>query len=196
MLNRLDAGGIANAPSLTLAQFLRLADALDVDPCDLLSVEHPVRTDPEGQPDDPARLGAVLHDLNGAIPAVVVAEALGWTLPRLHAAADALTEQLSAAGMTVQRQSGRLALRACDDRHADVLKAVRQHPRASHSQRVVTPGRARLVYQAMQQPLSQHSLSDNDRREIAILMRAGILQLDNNRDVTLTDRVGESVNPR
>jgi len=196
VLNRLDAGGITNAPSLTLAQFLRLANALDVDPGDLLTVEHQVRADPDGQPEDPATLGALLHDLNGAIPAVVVAEALGWTLPRLLAAADLLTEHLSAAGMTVQRQSGRLALRPRDDRHADVLNAVRQHPRASHSQRVVTPGRARLVYQAMQQPLSQHALSDNDRREIAILIRAGILHLDVNRDVTVTDRVRESISPR
>jgi len=193
VLNRLDAGGITTAPSLTLAQFLRLADCLDVHPGDLLTVERHVRADPDAQPDDPATLGALLHDLNGAIPATVVAEALGWTLPRLHAATDNLTEHLATAGMTVQRQSGRLALRARNDRHATAVHAVRHHPRANQSQRVVTPGRARIVYKAMQQPLSQHALSDNDRREIAILMRAGILELDNNRDVAVTTRVRNSI---
>ncbi len=96
--------------------------------------------------------------------------------------------------MTVQRQSGRLALRARDDRHAPAVNAARQHPRATHSQRVVTPARARLVYKAIQQPLSQHALSKNDRRDIAILMRAGILELDNNRDIAVTERVTRSLN--
>lgn len=195
VLNRLDAGGIGSAPSLTLAQFLRLADCLDVHPGELLTTERPVHTDPDTEPDDPAVLGALLHDLTGTIPAVVVAEVLRWTLPRLHAAADTLTELLRPAGMTVQRQSGRLALRPRDDQHADALTAIRQHPRATHSQRVVTPGRAQLVYRAMHQPLSQHALSDNDRREIAILMRAGILELNSNRDVAVSARVTSSLQP-
>lgn len=196
VLNRLDAGGINNAPSLTLAQFLRLANALDVHPGELLTAEDPGLPDPDTQPEDPAMLGAILHDLTGAIPAVVIAQVLRWTLPRLHAAADILTEHLHLAGMTVQRQSGRLALRPRDDQHADALTEIRQHPRATHSQRVVTPGRAQLVYRAMQQPLSQHALSDNDRREIAVLMRAGILELDSNRDVAVTERVRASIDPQ
>jgi hypothetical protein len=83
-----------------------------------------------------------LHDLNGAIPAVVVAEATGWTLPRVQRAAETLTELLAPAGLTVQQQSGRLALRAVSDAHADATLAARQHPRASLSQRLVTPNRA------------------------------------------------------
>ncbi len=194
VLNRLDADGITSAPSLTLAQFLRLADRLDVRPHDLLTEENQPGSDGDSEPDDAATLGAVLHDLTGAVAAVILAHALGWTLPRVHAAADALRERVAVAGMTVQRQSGRLALRARDDRHAPAVNAARHHPRATHSQRVVTPARARLAYKAMQQPLSQHALSDNDRREIAVLMRAGILELDSNRDVAVTGRVTRSLN--
>lgn len=196
VLNRLDAGGINNAPSLTLAQFLRLADTLDADPGDLLSTE---QSPPIGSADatdsDPATLGALLHDLTGSVPAVVLAAALGWTLPRTLAAADLLSAHLASAGMTVQQQSGRLALRALNDHHAAAVTAARQHPRASLSQRVITPHRARLVYRAMQRPLSQHALSEADRREIAVLMRAGILELDNNRDVALTPGVQTSLHP-
>jgi hypothetical protein len=66
-----------------------------VHPGELLTVEGHVRADPDAQPDDPATLGALLHDLNEAIPATVVAEALGWTLPRLHTATYNLTEHLA-----------------------------------------------------------------------------------------------------
>jgi hypothetical protein len=136
-----------------------------------------------------------LHDLNGAIPAVVVAEATGWTLPRVQRAAETLTELLAPAGLTVQQQSGRLALRAVSDAHADATLAARQHPRASLSQRLVTPNRARLAYRALHEPLSQHAFSEDDRREIAVLMRVGIVEPDVNRDMTVSDKVRRSLNP-
>lgn len=192
VLNRLDARGLTSAPSLTLNQFLRLADTLGVDPRELLAEGRPVEQ-PRTPEQDVALLGALLHDLTGAVPTVVVAAALGWTLPHTHAVADNLDLRLHSAGLKIHRDSGRIALRSADDKHADATVAVRQNPRTSLSQRLLTPKRTRLVFQALRKPLSQHALSEDDRREIAVLIRAGILCLDEQRDIAATPDVRASL---
>lgn len=197
VLNRLDADGIAAAPSLTFAQFLRLAETLGVDPAELLRPDEagpPLAPDGPA-PDDAALLGALLHDLTGTVPAVVVAQSFAWTLPRTLAATDALNALLTPAGLTVQQQSGRLLLRALNDAHTTATLAARRNPRANKRQRLLTPNRARLAYRAMQQPLSQHAFSEDDRREVAVLINAGIVEMDNNRDIAITTQVRTSVHP-
>ena len=83
--------------------------------------------------------------------------------------------------MTVFRNSGLMSIRPVDDLHADAELAVRRHPRARGTQRLVTPARAKLLYRAARTPISPHSLSNTDRVNIATLLKAGVLVENNDR---------------
>ena len=70
VLNRLDSDGSTAATSLALTQFL-LAEALHVDPAELLQ-QHQSSPPPTATAQEyAALLGALLHDLSGAVPAVI-----------------------------------------------------------------------------------------------------------------------------
>lgn len=191
VLNRLEAEGGYLGSSLTLAQFLRLCDRLGVAPGVLID-ETP---SPDAEPNDVALLGAMLHELRTAVPLVVLTDVLGWTAERLHAAAGGLVPVLAPAGLTVHVNDDRIAVRAVNDDHALVTVAARKHPRASLSQRLVTPPRARLVHKALNHTLFTHALSDDDRRNLATLVRAGLIQEDSDRRLEVTDDVHLSLYP-
>jgi hypothetical protein len=137
----------------------------------------------------------VLHDLRTAVATVVLTDVLGWTSDRLHAAADSLLSLLAPVGLTVHRHDGRIAIRAADDTHAAATLAARKHPRIGKSQRLVTPPRARLVHQALNYSLLSHALSDDDRRNLATLIRAGLIQEDSERRLEVSDDVHLSLYP-
>lgn len=192
VLNRLETQGSAQLSSLTLTQFLRLCERLGVAPGALIDDD----TAPTGvESSDAAVLGAMLHDLRTAVAMVVLTDVLGWTSERLHAAADALLPVLAPAGLMVHRDNGRIALRAIDDTHAAATLAARKHPRIGKSQRLVTPPRARLVHQALNYALLSHALSDDDRRNLATLIRAGLVQEDSERRLEISDDVYLSLFP-
>lgn len=114
-------------------------------------------------------------------PVVALADALNWTATRVHDAATTLNATLNTVGMTVYKNSGLLSIRPIDDTHADAELAVRRHPRARARQRLASPGRAKVMYRAAHNPISPHSLSKNDRLNIATLLKAGILVEDQSR---------------
>jgi transcriptional regulator with XRE-family HTH domain len=192
VLNRLETEGSAQVSSLTLAQFLRLCERLGVAPDALIDDD---AAPAAVESSDAAVLGAMLRDLRTAVATVVLTDVLGWTSERLHAAADALLPLLAPAGLTVHRHDGRIALRAVDDTHCAAALSARKHPRIGKSQRLVTPPRARLVHQALNYSLLSHALSDDDRRNLAVLIRAGLVQEDSERRLEVSDDVHLSLYP-
>lgn len=70
-----------------------------------------------------------------------------------------------------------------------------RHPRARANQRLATPARARLLYQAAREPISPHSLSKRDRVNIAVLLSAGLLTEDHNRKYIPAHDVQMSLDP-
>lgn len=91
------------------------ADALAIHPAELFGGRPPAAP-PLSPADDVRLLGAVLRGLEGSAPAEAVAEALGWTLPRLRDVTKDLDTALAAVGMTVHTAAGDLALTS---RHSD-----------------------------------------------------------------------------
>jgi transcriptional regulator with XRE-family HTH domain len=192
VLNRLETEGSAQLSSLTLAQFLRLCERLGVSPDALIDDD---AAPAEVKSSDAAVLGAMLHDLRTAVAMVVLIDVLGWTSERLHSAADALLALLAPAGLMVHRHDGRIALRAVDDTHSAATLSARKHPRIGKCQRLVTPPRAKLVRQALNYSLLSHALSGDDRRNLAVLMRAGLVQEDSERRLEISDDVHLSLYP-
>lgn len=203
VLNRLETGDNPSLSTISVAALTRLADRLNV-PIDALftttttAVEsYPADTDPE-QPDtaaDVRRLGALLNALGQDTAVVAIADALGWTSRRVHHAAAALDELLTPTGTTIFKNNGLISIRPADDTHSDAELAVKRHPRAKPSQRLVTPARARILRRAQTTAVSQHSLSGNDRVNIATLLKAGLLEESDQRRLVPTQDVLDSLDP-
>jgi hypothetical protein len=140
-------------------------------------------------------LGALLTALGQDTAIVAIADALGWNITRVHTAASRLDQQVRPVGMTVFKNSGLIALRPTDERHADAELAVRRHPRAKAAQRLVTPARARLLYRAARKPISPHSLSSAERINIAVLVKAGALVENGKRHFVPSPDVLASIKP-
>lgn len=174
VLNRLETSADPSLSTLSVGALARLADYLGVPVGDLFTndPDDAKSTEPT---DDTSMLGALLTALGQDTAVVAIADALCWDIRRVHAAADNLDQSLRPVGMTVFKNSGLIALRPADDRHADAELAVRRHPRAKPAQRLVTPARARILYRAARQPISPHSLSNAGRVDIAVLVKAGAL---------------------
>lgn len=194
VLNRLETTANPSLSTLSVAALVRLADYLAVPVGDLFTADTETTPSERPAPDDASMLGALLTALGQDTAIVAVADALGWLVPRVHAAADLLDQTLRPGGMTVFRNSGLIAIRPADNRHADAELAVRRHPRAKPSQRLVTPARSRLLYRAAQKPISPHSLSRADRIHIAVLVKAGALVEDDKRHFVPSPDVMESLN--
>lgn len=192
VLRRLEATGDPSLSTISLAQFLRLADRLNVPAETLLATETPASEPTE--PDDPELLGALLHELSTHTQTLIVADALGWDIPRVHAAADRLDNLLEPAGTSVYRDSGRISIRPRTDRHQPATVKVKQDPRLPYSQRVLTPARTRMTYRAMHGALSEHAFGEADRRDFALLKRVGYLTETDN-GITLTNDVIRSLYP-
>jgi len=194
VLNRLETSTDPTLSTLTVAALIRLANHLQV-PVGHLFTTSPDDRDPVEPGPDHQRLGALLTALHAATPVVAIADALGWSPVRVHDAADTLNQILAPAGMTVFRNSGLISIRPADDLHTDAELAVRRHPRTRGTQRLLTPARAKLLYRAAQSPISPHSLTNNDRINIATLLKAGALVEDNQRRFVPSPDVLASLTP-
>lgn len=192
VLRRLEANGDPSLSTVSLAQFLRIADRLNVPAETLLAVDEP--EDEPVHPDDPALLGALLTELATHTQTLIVAEALGWDVPRVHTAADTLDVLLRPAGQAIYRDSGRISLRPRDDRHQPATVKVKQDPRLPYAQRVLTPARLKKVHRALAGTLSEHAFGETDRRDLAVLKRVGILD-DTGSTISVTDDVMRSLYP-
>jgi len=213
VLNRIEQGTDPDHTGLTLGQFIRLANYLGVTPTTLLTTrtQNPASSNTRSIPDnvgngsdpeplpgpndlsaDVRALGAILHDLSARIRIASLAEAVQWTLQRLHAAADQLDTDLAPTGMRIHRLGGVISIRAIDDTHHDRLLAVRRHPDTASKCRSTSPQRARLVHQILTSGKSTNTLSSKDRQNLSILMRAGVLEQDRNA-IIVTDDVRKSL---
>lgn len=88
------------AENVSVNQVRLLAEALGVAARDLVLPE------PHGEPDSPddaKALGALLMHTDRLTTTEELADALGWTLDRVHAAVDGLRPALSAVGLTIVR---------------------------------------------------------------------------------------------
>ena len=215
VLNRVEQGTDPDATGLTLGQFIRIANYLAVDPATLLTTQAqasssshtlgiPGDTDyhAEDEPTPPSDdltadvrlLGAILHDINTRIRITALAEVLNWTVRRVHAAADQLDLDLAPTGTRIHRIGGVINVRAIDDTHQDQLLAVRRHPEATAKYRITSPPRARFLHQILTTGKSTNTLSATDRRDLAILMRAGVLKQGRNK-ISVTDDLRKSLFP-
>lgn len=213
VLNRIEQGTDPDHTGLTLGQFIRLSNYLGVAPTTLLTTrnQESVSSDSCSIPDDSGNgcageplpcandlaadvraLGAILHDLKARIRIAAFAEAVQWTIQRLHAAADQLDTDLAPTGMRIHRIGGVISIRAIDDTHHDKLLAVRRHPDTASKCRSTSPQRARLVHQILTSGKSTNTLSHADRQNLSILMRAGVLEQDRN-VIIVTDDVRKSL---
>ena len=185
---------------MSVAALARVADRLGV-PVGILFTHDPDPTPAkdgetaEETPNDAAALGALLTVLQQDTAVVVLADALGWDTERVHQAAAALTVLLQPAGTTIFKNSGYMSIRPIDDSHSDAELRARRHPRARANQRLASPARARILYQAAHEPISPHSLSKRDRVNIAVLLGAGLLIEDENRKYVPAPDVELSLNP-
>lgn len=182
VLNRLETGDNPSLATMSVAALTRVADRLGV-PVGVLFTHDPSNTTPEeaineyaeqARP-DAATLGALLTVLQQETLVVVLADALDWDTERVHQAAATLNDLLRPTGTTVFKHGGLMSIKPLDDSHSDAELAVRRHPRAKANQRLATPARARILYQAAREPISPHSLSKRDRINIAVLLGAGLL---------------------
>lgn len=195
VLNRLETSRDPSLSTISVAALCRIADHLGVAAADLLTNDTHDDTPQPPETDDPKLLGAVLRALNTDTAIVAIAASLDWDVPRVHTAADTLRQHLHPAGMTIYKKSGRISIRPLDDRHSDAVLAVRRHPRASTGQSLVTPARAKLLYRAAHKPISPHSLSRNDRLNVAVLLKAGILAENAHRFLIPAQDVTDSLRP-
>ncbi len=195
VLNRLETSTDPTLSTISVAEFARLADRLGVHVGDLFTNTTDTTTSGPADEPDVQRLGALLLDLKHATPIVVLADALGWTLDRVHRAATALSGTLAPSGLTVFHAGGMLSIRPASDAHDAAMLHVARHPRAKASQRLLTPARARVLFRAEREPISPHSLSKETRVNIATLVKAGILIEDANRHYVPHPDVLDSLRP-
>lgn len=201
VLNRLETGDSPSLATMSVAALTRVADRLGV-PVGILFTNDPDNTAPEhaveeatDEHTDAAALGALLHVLHQETAVVCLADALGWDIERVHKAAASLTVMLRPAGTTVFKHGGRMSIKPLDDSHSDAELAVRRHARAKPNQRLATPARARILYRAAREPISPHSLSKQDRVNIAVLLGAGLLVENENRKYIPSTEIEISLNP-
>ena len=106
VLNRLETSTDPTLSTISVAEFARLADRLGVHVGDLFTNTTDTTTSGPADEPDVQRLGALLLDLKHATPIVVLADALGWTLDRVHRAATALSGTLAPSGLTMFHAGG------------------------------------------------------------------------------------------
>lgn len=177
---RLETGENPDLSTVSVAALVRVADHLRVPVGDLFTdpnTPQPLtETDPATDPvADVRTLGALLAAVETQAPLVALADSLGWTQERLHAALAGLDDALAPAGLMAFRQSGRVQIRPRSESHRDAERRFREHPRATPSQRLVNAYRAALLHRAMQRPIRALHCSRRDLHEIAILLNAGLL---------------------
>lgn len=196
VLNRLETLDDPNTSTLSVSQLMRIADHLGIPITDLFANDDDnEHAPPPTESNDPRLLGALLRALDSATSVVVLADSLEWDIPRVHAAAETLRHHLHFAGMTLYKNAGFMSIRPVDDRHADAELAARRHPRITASRSLVTPARARLLYRAAHTPISPHSLSGNDRTNVAVLIKAGLLTENEDRFFIPSQQVVDSLQP-
>lgn len=164
-----------NHPDLPLGLVARLADALAL-PRSALWAD-PTAGAPAAAPDDAgdaAAVGALLAETGTLTAPEALADALGWTLERTHAAIDDLDRRAHPLGWTIQHTKGDVAIRRRDtatDPHQ--LQALLKH---HHARRGLTITEARLLAAIHDGRTEQRITGNNDRVALARLHNAGLIQ--------------------
>ena len=113
--------------------------------------------------------------MSGALAAMVaVADSLGWTQERLHAAVQRLDAALLPSGLLVFQESGRIQIRARDQADHAVEKRFRDHPRATASQRLDNRLRASLIAVATEWGYSPGFRTLREQSEVRVLANLGL----------------------
>jgi DNA-binding XRE family transcriptional regulator len=192
---RLEDG--SNHADQPLGVLARLADALAVDLPTLFSpgttaVSAVATTEACGT--DTAVVGSALHAADTPVPVAMLARTLGWDLPRLERALNALGGAATAVGLRLDRSGGLVALvRAAEPLTTEQLVALGRH-------RVATRGldatAARLVVECLRRavtaPMKATSGSGGllrgnaDRVAAGVLGNADLVRADDHGDIELT----------
>lgn len=179
---RLEDGDNPDLSTISVASLVRIADHLRVPIGDLFTQPDQTNServeDPDSDADDSAALGRLLHAIGTQANLVAVADSLGWTQERLQAAIDTLDHTLKPAGLLLFRESGRIQIRARDEVDRAAERRFREHPRATASQRLVTPLRAKMLARAHTQPIGRYVDTQRQADEVNLLFDLGLFVAD------------------
>jgi transcriptional regulator with XRE-family HTH domain len=194
-----------NHADQTLGTLAKLAETLAVDLPTLLTgaARTPARFSqqavgqiPSQQPSqadaDRATLGAALHAAANPVSAAALADALGWTLPRLTRALDSLAAVAPTVGLRIDTSGGMVALvRAAEPltsaQLTGVLRRVVSRGIETTAARLICAALGRAVCAAPGRAGSGGLLRGNaDRVAAGLLVNADLLALEEHGDVELT----------
>lgn len=165
---------VSSHDSYTLATLERLADALALDPGELLETKP--APEPSAEAEEVARrLGGILHHQTDATPATALAEALGVSLDVLHQAAETLDQMLRPAGMRVHTATGGYALWAEAAVDTEALTTTARYHQGRSGLRA---GETEILWQILAGSINRKNLSNPQRISLGALRRAGIIEPD------------------
>ena len=173
-MSRLEQGG--SDESLDLRTVDRLAAALGLSITSLFA-QPETDVDPEIPTSDERRLEALLYYSRSALGADDIALALGWTLPRTHAALRRLRAALALRGTMIHSSGRRHRVTA----RSDILTSnERQSVERTHHARLgLTVVEARLLQQVRRGTLRvgwTRTMSNKERVAAGSLFKAGLVE--------------------
>jgi len=169
--------------SLTLAQLQLLARALGLHIGELFKPAGAARA-PDSN--DAEHLGPLLLRNRTLVRVDDVADALGWDLPRVVAAAGDLDTRLRPVGLCVHAPSGRLALRPAGRTRTDGIARLDD---ATEATKGMSSRSARLLLEAAQGRLQPKHLAHSDLPDYDWLAKRGLLQQTTGATITVTAAV-------
>lgn len=194
-VRRLETLGIGDSSTFSVAQLIHIADYLNVEVGHLFEIEPSPTPSTKPEPSDVQLLGAILFDLGKSTKTKAVSEVLGWNSTKIHEVANDLDRNLALSGLTLLHSRGRLLIHPLSDNHQPAADKIRKHPLATISQRIITPQRARLIYEMENAPKSRHALTEASRQSLALLCRVGLVDEDGLGNFIVSDTVMRSLYP-
>ena len=194
VIRSVEAG--TNHKDLTLGDLTRLADALAVDPPQLLTSQT-TRPDPAAGEDDEdvsaaelARLGALLYDVDRLVPVESLAVTTGLTLQRTHNVLAALDARLRPIGLRVHTLQNNV--RVTPDLDAVDAATLRHTWRAHLGRRGLDIGQVHTLQQVRNGRRSK-TLTNDQQVKVSQLTNAGLLTRTTSGGAELSDDVRYSL---
>lgn len=188
-IGRIEAG--ESAPDLSLGNLHRLAEALALEPWELL---RSTTTSETIVGHDDARVEAILVEAGRLVRKEEIADAMEWDLARTNAAIDALGDRLEGTGLRLHRHAeGSVAVRPAPIGLTEVERE--RAARAARQHRGLNRRTARLLsVAAATGEISRRDLSNANDQRVACgeLMNAGVL-IDTPKSIALSDEARYSL---
>lgn len=170
-----------NHHALKLGFVVRLADVLAVDVDQLLDSSADPVVDSQSVADLAASVGALLFDTATFTPVEALAEATGHTLDDVTAALDSLEPRLAAAGLSLQRRSGEVAIRTTAHLDPEERKRLLRSHQARRGLRLTE---ARILREVLDGSVDEARLSNSEMVALNRLRHAGLVTGDGTPELT------------